>query len=1091
MSLVFHTSNRLENLTAVFAEHNAERYNSPFVREIIVVQTMGMGRYLSLRLADYCGISANLEFLFPNAVIDRLFGLILPELTTNTWPDQPEMVWQIMELLPELCRSPQTAEVFSPVNNYLQDDDNGLKLYQLAGKIADIFDQYQVYRPEMILAWDKGTDWFKRHPSYDKNHAWQQILWHYLRADKNIMPHRAFCGQKFITRMADQPTAGIAGLPDHITIFGVSVIPRFHLQIFEAAARAIAIDFFLLSPCREYWGYIKTSKEIKRAERQSGKHAGELLLAEVNPLLASQGILGRDFLNMILELDHYELKENFEDTAPESCLKTIQADLLNLVNPFEKEHVPDTDPADGSIQFHSCHGPLREIEVLYDQLLKMLAADRSLSPADILVMTPDLATYAPLIRVVFANPYNEQTRLPFSIADTGSSQEQTIMTGLDNILRILQGRFQAPEILGLLDNPIIAAEFSFTTQDIATIRGWLQGAGIRWGINQEMMREQGLPGLEEINWQSGCQRLLMGYAMAAESEAAFDNIYPFTDFNENDSLLLGNFLDFFELLITFRNRIKGNHSLREWQKILLAIQENFFSNEPPFADAGLIAAQIIADLTGEKERKTAIKLDVKIIRAALRERYQGKLHSRGFMGSGITFCAMLPMRSIPFKIIAMIGMNDTTFPRLKKNLEFDLTIVEPRPGDRNPRENDKYLFLETFISARKIFYLSFCGQSLRNNNPVPPSVLVSELLDYLAGRYKLNQEKQKKLITRHRLQPFNKKYFEPDSRLHSFSEENCLAARAKTQDLQTCPSFFAHPLSSPRQITTITLAGLIAFFKHPVKFLYNRVLGIYLDNRDEIISGAEIFVPGALEAYQLKEELMARPDGGPAAVRARATMLAACGRMPLGNPGVFYRKKLEEEIIAWQNRLAEYLAAPLPPTPINISLDSGININGVLTDLYRQCQLLFRPTKLGAGQGRNGFKINRKKDLIQGWILHLALNCQADTPRTTMIAGIDHTAALFPPLKGARELLSELVKIYLAGQERIIPFFPQYSLALSEGDKVEKLPGHWLNDKYDGAADIYNSHCFGETIPLDDEFIRLAAKIGTPLYQQVTTWQEA
>ncbi len=1087
MSLIFHSSNRLENLTATFAKSCAARHTSPFARDIIVVQTMGMDRYLSLRVADYCGISANLEFLFPNAVIDRLFAIVLPELADNAANPQSPNLRQIMELLPDLCQAPETADIFSPVNNYLADDENGLKLYQLAGKIADLFDQYQIYRPEMILAWDKDNNWFKKNLSYDKVHAWQQVLWQRLKPEKDNLPHRAAAGRKFMARMADIPPHEAARLPEHITIFGVSVIPDFYLKIFQAASQAINIDFFLLSPCREYWGYIKTGREIKRAEQWSGKNARELLLEEVNPLLASQGVLGRDFLNMILELDHYELKENFTAPVPGTCLQTIQADLLNLINPLEQKDETRGSPDDGSIQIHSCHGPLREVELLYDRLLAILAQDPSLSPADILVMTPDLATYAPLIRAVFTDPYDENTLIPFSIADTGPNREKTIMDGFDNLLHIMTGRFQAPEIISLLDNPLIAAKFSFTDQDIAVIRGWLQGAGIRWGINRDMMKELDLPPLTEISWQAGRERLLLGYAMAAEPLTAFDDVYPYADFNADDSLLLGGFLDFLDLLISFRSQVTKRHSLLKWQKILAAIQANFFSSEPPFTEAYAGLAKLLSDLGGQEEEQTSIRLSLEIIRATLRQSYEGRLHSRGFMGSGVTFCAMLPMRSIPFKVIAMIGMNDTTFPRLKKNLEFDLTMVEPRPGDRNPRENDKYLFLETFISARRIFYLSYCGLSLQNNSPAPPSVLVSELLDYLAVRYNLTQAEKEKLIIKHRLHPFNEIYFQPDSALISFSAENSRAAQARAEKHKPLPRFLQRPLARPlEKITTISLESLIAFFKHPVKFIYNRILGIYLNNRDEIISGSEIFIPDALEDYQLKEELMSRPERGPAEVKARAKMLAACGRMPLANPGDFYLEELQEEIIARQNRLSRYLAEPLAPVPVRIKLESGINITGVPADLYRQCQLLFRPTKLGAKKGRKGFKIQKKKDLIQGWVLHLAVNCLADLPHTTMVAGIDPGSALFAPLDNAGELLDELVDIYLNGQERVMPFFPQYSLALAEGDRPDKLPGRWANDKFDGAADIYYSHCFGKAMPLDDEFIDLAEKIGTPLYRQVT-----
>ena len=116
-----------------------------------------------------------------------------------------------------------------------------------------------------------------------------------------------------------------------------------------------------------------------------------------------------------------------------------------------------------------------------------------------------------------------------------------------------------------------------------------------------------------------------------------------------------------------------------------------------------------------KHRSRERRIDKAISSEPVLERLTEKLNetrgAKGFISGRVTFCAMLPMRSIPFKVICIIGLNENTFPRQKSSLEFDLMAKHPVKGDRNNRDSDRYLFLETLISAKERLILSYVGQS--------------------------------------------------------------------------------------------------------------------------------------------------------------------------------------------------------------------------------------------------------------------------------------------------------------------------------------------------------------------------------------------
>ncbi|MEJ2167059.1 MAG: exodeoxyribonuclease V subunit gamma, partial [Desulfobacterales bacterium] len=587
-----------------------------------------------------------------------------------------------------------------------------------------------------------------------------------------------------------------------------SYLPLFYLQAFAELSSVMEVHFFLIDPCREYWADIVSDREIKKIRRKHPKVAENPAwyhFEKGNQLLASMGTLGRDFFELISGFD-CEIGENFLDPGEQTILACIQSDILNLrdrqrPDPVGSGSAPDADRPvdttgwvyaskdDASIQVHSCHSPMREIEVLHDSLLAMFEEDPDLLPKDVIVMTPDIESYAPYVEAVFAAQTDEALRIPFRIADQSPRRTSRMIDGFLAILELADSRFGAVQVARLLEFPGIKERFELTDSDLKIIERWIRETQIRWGIDAHTRLEAGLPGVAENTWRTGLDRLILGYAMPGENKTIFHGIVPYDNIEGGDAQILGHFLEFSERLFTWARNLGVPRKLSEWHKVLADLLDQFFRPDESAEREVQLLRHTLNDMSA-KEAKADFHLPVElnVIHAYLKSLLEKNSYGSGFLSGGVTFCAMLPMRSIPFKVVCLIGMNDDAFPRDHQPLNFDLMARYPKAGDRSRRSDDKYLFLESLISARQKFYISYVGQSIQDNARIPPSVLVSELRDTISKSFAAQDGNVLgEIITTHRLQPFSPWYFREGTGLFSYSAENMLAA-AGAHEKKTPPA---------------------------------------------------------------------------------------------------------------------------------------------------------------------------------------------------------------------------------------------------------------------------------------------------------------
>ncbi|NTW69446.1 MAG: exodeoxyribonuclease V subunit gamma [Chlorobiaceae bacterium] len=1067
MPLNLFTSNRMEVLVDALGSTLSEPATSVLSREMIVVQSRGMQRWLSMELASRFGVWANGHYPFPNSMVIELFASLFPSLSNSSAFVPEVMAWKIMQLLPALLESAP----FDSLQHYLSDDCDGIKLFQLSEKIADTFDQYTLFRSDLLAEWESGK-------SDIVGDEWQAILWRRLNSEIPGV-HRGQMKEQFCMKLSHSLRKEF-DLPERISLFGISYLPKYHLDILSSVARLTEVNLFLLSPTYQYWSDILPKKRVMRLSLPERK-----LRSEGNPLLASLGTTGRDFFDMILDLSDgaYIQEEMYDDPGHDSLLHSLQSDMLHLSGTGDEadETARTLDPLDRSVRIHSCHSPLREIEVLHDNILEMLSGDSTLTAGDIVVMTPDIEIYSPYIASVFSEVVNGAAHLPFSIADRRIVNEGEIAHAVLKVLSLYGSRLAASELFDLLSSPPVMRRFEIDDEALGIIRNWIEKTRIRWGMDEHDRERRALPSYRENSWREGLKRLLLGYAMADE-EQLFNGTLPFGDVTASSSDTLGRFAEFVDAVEAFvqsLDRLRDLEGWRRWfQELLAAFISPDESSEREYASIAALG-ETISDISGGAAYDGEVSASVMLswFKARLEQQEQGL----GFMTGGITFCAMLPMRSIPFKVVVLVGMNDSAFPRQNRPPGFDLIATSPRRGDRSLRNEDRYLFLESLLSAREIFYISYVGQSIRDNSEKPPSVLVSELLDAVHRGFRLSSGAPltDHIVVRHRLQAFNPEYFTAGSGLFSYSTDNYNALIEKQHPLSTLRPFMSEQLEEPsEECKSVPLEQLLRFYDNPSRFFLEQRLAIRIEESARPLEDREPFTLEGLERYQLQQELLKIILQGEAP-EEQLPLFRSRGMLPPALHGERLFFELLGEVKAFAAQVQEQSGGRERLAPLDVDLQlGGFRLTGRLERVWPEHQLHYRCAK------------RRPKDTIRSWIEHLVLNAEARIgyPAGTLLLMVDGLTR-FSPVDDAAVHLEHLLNHYWQGLLTPLRFFPHSSLAYaSKSEEPEKLKAArvaWMDNDFTSipgeGSDPAILRCFGVGDPFDAEFRALSDELLSPM----------
>ena len=1070
-----------------------------FEAETILVQSNGIAQWLKLALAAEpkpdgsggLGIAAGLSLTMPHRFVWQLYRWLLPDLhiPQHCAFDKDQLRWRLLRLLPELVQQPE----FATLAAYLADDDQQRKTDQLALKLADLFDQYQVYRADWLLLWqqqlDVLTDAQGQQRPLPEEFRWQSALWRAILAD--LQPEerqfsRASLHKTFLQRAAMYSQAKRPGpLPRRVMLFGISSMSQQSLEALAAIAPYTQILLAVHNPCQHYWADIIADKDLY-PQSQGGRTRQQVKSgAAGHPLLAAWGKQGRDYIRLLDQFDQTEQFRQlfrgeridlFSDYDTSLLLGQLQQDILDLRDvPDSRQHWPALDiSAARSLCFARCHSIVRELEVLHDDLLAQLQADPTLSFSDFMVMVPDINEYAAAIHAVFGRYRRDDDRyIPFTIADQAATVQQPLLQALHYLLNIRQQRFYVSDIIDLLQVPELAAKFALDTQAVERLSNWLTQAGAHWGLHSEQRQSLGIRfEYQQFSLMHALKRMLLGYAcgdVASLSDFGDDAVAPLgavqgleAEFAGQLALLLQQLDDWWQLSADAKTP-------QQWYQTLLQLLEDFFSAD---TEQGLLLRrQLTEELASWLQACHNGRLDsplaLPVVASAWLGQFEKNSLQQRFLSGAVNFASLLPMRAIPFRQVHLLGMQDGAFPRVQRRQDFDLMALQHRPGDRSRRDDDRYLLLEALLSARERLRISWLGRSIHDNSEREPSVLVAQLRAHLARGWRLEDGSDLlvALTEDFPLKPYSERYRRGELRSWQREWRSFYQPAPEVQDHSPLP------LQVPEQ--PLDLTQLHDFLRDPVRCFFQQRLKVTFRAPSEAQSDDEAFVLDALAhwqlqqqvfsnlAQQLREQQLFADHDWTGLVRQQLQQADAAGLLPVGAAGVLVSDALVQQLPEQLQRFGAQLAKTTALTRdfqllrYHCALTMPAEHSGnntaecaVIESTVIECTIQDWLKQLRQAPDGSLWQLHLHSEALQRegqwrlgplllpWLMAL-LSAAAGQPVRQHIIAPDGDLVL-PPLNAqdAAALLQRLLGRYLQGMQQPLPF-------------VLKLAGAWLQSKMD------------------------------------------
>jgi exodeoxyribonuclease V gamma subunit len=903
-------------------------------------------------------------------------------------------MWSIVEVLPELIEhetfqplvdylgnDPERgAEPIIDAKDLAEQLDTLItrKELGLSRQVADLFDRYITYRADWAVQWSQGKA--ASDPAMGKNNPcpWQPLLWKKIEGKLGAQQAHVATRLTKLGQLSPEEAKKRLGY-SRLSIFGTPSVPKSYLQILAELSKLIDVHLYMLCPSNKYWADLKNSREKAKQHINDRVEFSSVLRQEIpegHPLLLSLGRVARDFQTVLLELpnqdqmnedgkhslkgNHIEEVDAFVDPigaeehrleqqkqlleqypnkakaigsvqAMPSALACIQSDIFHLRHPKALQDTRSLAPNDDSIQIHSCHSPTRQVEVLKESIFHLLNRHGHLEPRDIVVMTPDIETYAPLIRAIFDegrdSPDQEGNwgpiggpQLPYRLADLSLRRLNPVADALMRILELATDRVEASTIIDLLSLEPVQRKFNIEPEELSTIQTWIDESGIRWGIDAEHRTSQYNQPTDVGNtWQFGLEKLALGVTMADEgfalptTDASIDDsklartVIPFDDMEGQNTKLLGNFMEFTAALFEQVELIQEACSIEAWVerlKYTIAAMTDTTQNASFLTRRVLDVVNTLKSDAEYSNFKANISLNA--LKNYLDGRFEVEATRQSQKGGAITFGGLLAVRSIPHKVVMLLGMDDGAFPRNPSVPRFDLTSHRPRVGDRDPRDEDRMLLLEAFMSAREHFMVFYSGRNVRSNDHQEPATPICELFDVLNQTFKDPDEKTKPvdwLTTEHPLQPFSPDNFVPEPRAQnpqphkgqpglsawSFNKNQLEASNTLISAVKKSPQFFSSTSSMNTQAADhIPLDQFMRFIRQPVRSLFKNKegLNLNLDDYSSVLADREPINLNNLETWGLTDDLLQSLIEEPTTSLSQVlNTMRAKGDLPLGTPG--------------------------------------------------------------------------------------------------------------------------------------------------------------------------------------------------------------
>lgn len=1051
----------------------------PLLAEVISVPTRGVERFLTQQLSQHLGVTtatggasscairksdgvcANVDFAGPGELMARATAQALglsPDSRLDPWrPDR--LAWTLLDLI----QHDPEALWNQALRSYLQGPDGsgrqGRHLH-LSRKVAALFHRYGTERPSLIRAWAAGDDTDGFGGTVPPGLVWQPALW---RAARTAIGTRAPGERLSEACQALTAEPGLCTLPGRLSVFGPTRISGAHRQLLGALAKHRDVHLWIPDPSAHRWASLATARVRDQGiESDVGvpmRAASPVPRHTRSPLLRS---LGRDSGELAWLVQ--DLSDTDTDSGPAAEPSAPAVSLLGALQTFIGDDLarpPGQVEPDNSVQIHDCHGRPRQVEVLRESLLTILQHDQTLEPRDILIMCPDVAGYAPLITAAFSagdpGADDPAAALRIRIADRTAAQHNDVLLALDQLLVMAGGRFPASAVLDFAGQPAVRRMFGFDDEALERLNDLAAQAHIRWGLDASDRTRFGLPPDVVANtWAYGVDRLLLGVAMGDDDLQMFGHVLPAENVSSGDASVITSLAELVDRLRILAPQLRAEHSVTEWTELLSSCLRALTAGQGEFAwqlPAALGALAQLRDEAGDRPFRrpdrpgpAAATLDLDDLRIWLADLLAGRPTRTNFRTGGVTVCSLAPMRSVPYRVICLLGLDDGVFPRRNDADGDDLLAHEPHIGERDAGAEDRQLFLDAIMAATQHVLITYAGRDVRTNRTQPPSVPVGEVLDALSditGRVPAD------LVVRHPLQPFDPANFRTGTLVAGapFSHDRTALAGARaltSPRLQNPPLF--HGALPGDDVTEMSVADLTAFLSHPPDFFLRRRLGLYLERDAEQPTDQIPVELGGLDRWKLGDRILTgllRSGDHSRITRAEAFR----GELP---PGALARAAFDD--VARESEQVAVAAQALRrgavrEVPVSIALPCGLRLTGVVPDV--DGDRLVEAT----------FSALRHKNVLGLWVRLLAL--QVTQPNTECVAALVTRRAsgvrtwTFEPVptQRAADELNSLVDLMLRGRCEPLPVMPDASRDYAHKRQLDEPGGclaevrlQWVRD---------------------------------------------
>ncbi len=1026
MTLQIHRSERADVLVGALGELLVTIPADPFTPEVVAVPSRGVERWISQSLSASLGgsagegICANIDFPSPAQVVaEALTAGTGVEPRDDPWAEH-RLSWVLLEVVDRCGRQPWCATLGRHLGLLEGQVDQGRRV-ATAQKVAALFAGYGAQRPGMLRDWAAGRDTDGLGSSLADDLVWQAELWRRVRAEIGS-PSPAERTPDVCALLREEPR--LVELPGRVSVFGPTRLTTEQLLVLDALGEHRDVHLWLPHPSRVLWDEVADG-----AAEVVARRLDPTVDVPRHPLLRS---CGRDARELQLRLGSFGPALDEHIGAPATA-----ATLLGRLQEDVREDRPpcagtQSVPADRSVQVHACHGRQRQVEVLREVLLGMLEDDPALELREVIVMCPDIESYAPLVSAVFGD-LDELDRsgtmhpghgLRVRLADRSLRQTNPVLTVVARLLELADSRLTASEVLDLAAMPPVRRRFGLDDDALELVGDWVRRSGVRWGLDAEARTPYHLDAVRQNTWQAGLDRLMVGATMDEDGLRTVGLALPLDDVESNDVDLAGRVAELVDRLGSVVRAMGREQSLSSWVDVLVEAVRSL-TDVPPHDDWQLNEArgQLTDALVSAGPRAGSVTLELADVRALLGRRLRGRPTRANFRTGHLTMCTMVPMRSVPHRVVCLLGLDDGVFPRSTRVDGDDVLGRTPLVGERDARAEDRQLFLDAVLAAEERLVVLYTGADERTGAERPPAVPLGELLDVVTRMGAGD------VVVRHPLQPFDSRNFE-DSRLattgpFSFDRASYDGAKALRRPRTETGTFLPRPLPEATGTGLVDLDALVRFLEHPVRgFLRQRLQLTAIDEGEEVDDAIPVEVRG-LADWRVGDRLLHAGLAGTAiddAVRAERLR----GQLPPGALGSRIVSPIARRVQVLVQRTSGLRSGTAEAVDVTADLGAGLLLAGTVPGVHGDRVVRVEYSRLSA------------RHRIRSWVCLLARAC-AEPGRQWCAATVGRDgeepvmSVLTPPsAEVAREVLRTLAQLHRAGLREPLPLAPRTSAAYAE-----------------------------------------------------------